>query len=176
MRGVWTIGGVASGLLLCYFGYTLSLKSTDTMSVYTSSALGFSFKYPSHYRIEERVVEKSHRYHYQISLIDAGWKPGYAGEDPPAIIIGVYQNPEQEPVSEWIQTNYYSNFKLAAGAYQATTTADLPAYAYHWSGAYQADEVVFANGDNIMYLYATYRSPDDGIRQDFAKVAASLKV
>ncbi len=154
----------------------------NTWKSYANAALGFGFKYPSRYYLEEREVGNAERSHFVVALTEdneenrlvrEGKSPGREG--PIAITVDVFQNLENLSTDAWVRTVGDSNFKLSSDN-KASTVQIGPemATAYHWSGLYEADSFVFAKNGLIYMATVTYIAPGDQTRVDAAGVFATL--
>lgn len=152
-------------------------------NVYHSDTYGITFTYPKNYILtEEDKGEGANAYHFIVLSEDT---PSYramldgtsdATEGPTAIMIKVYpgaantQTPE-----EWIKTTPSSNIaasadkKIIAGKVSGTD-----AYMYHWTGLYEADNVVLAHKGNIISIISTWSTADEPIRSVFAELFQSF--
>lgn len=152
----------------------------ETTQVYTSTSYGFSFTYPNTYVLEERELGSGERFHHNITLIDreAGANIPQNGEGPPSITIDVIQNDiDGLSVTEWVNNDSRSNFKLSPDSVLASTTvADREAVRYTWDGLYRGESVVFEHNGSIIMVSVSLFEPADTIRSNFAEILSSFQV
>lgn len=158
-------------------------KMPSEWKTYRNNAVGLEFKYPSKYYLEEKSGNDPLRKKYSViltedteenRLVREGKSPGREG--PVFIGIDAYQNfPNRETAIEWVKDNPDSNFKLSNGTYSEVFIAGEPAISYHWSGLYEADNLVFTNSAWIISAYVNYIDPNDDIKKDFPEIINTLR-
>jgi hypothetical protein len=177
---------VALGIIFLGDGKGVDVPSGGgDAKAYINLKYGFSFAHPADYFVIEMNRGTAERDHYQIVLL-ADTKENHdvvegrtTGRDGPvAITFDLYQNnlDKQTPES-WIKGESSSNYKLSSdGKIEETLVDEAPALKYHWSGLYEADNVVFEHGGYIVSVVVMYITPDDPIRKDFGIILDSVKL
>lgn len=156
--------------------------SAETFKTYRNDRYGISFSYPARYVVEENMVNEAERYHYQVVLVEntQTYQDIKAGkieptEYPPSITFDIFQNNlGQQSVEGWIKNTSDSNFKLSTGETASTTVTGRPALEYVWDGLYRGNSIVFAHGDTIIMITATYLDANDDIVRDFRELLTSV--
>jgi hypothetical protein len=181
MKNGWLMVGalILAALLGLGFWYSASFMPTleSVSATYSNQVHGFSFEYPKNYTLKEnQVLDNPDR--LSLSLIDSEALAQISenGEGPTAITVDVFPNREDTELKTWLEANSASNIRLSPpGVYATTTISGREAAVYTWDGLYQGLTIAIANRAEVMLLSVTYLTPEDKIKNDFAKVTASLK-
>lgn len=167
-----TLLGVA--LVLCAlavntasFGGTKSASADAGYTTYASSAHGVSFSYRDAYTM--RVQEGAEGRVWVLSTSPSG-----AAEEPPAITIRVFKNPQGLPLVEWAKQSPDSGFHLSDGRNHPGLVGGKVAMYYAHTGLYETDAVAVAVGNKVYLFEAGWMDAHDQIRRDFTVLLESV--
>ena len=144
-----------------------------TPVTFNSNELGLMFVYPGTYTLQTHEIGNDERMWTALTLIDTeilqqAIENG-ASEGPPAIAIQVFDNVEEYSLEEWIKGTSYSNYKLAITDDTLTPTivGGKEALAYRYSGLFETNATVVAQGDKIYMFSVDWLTPQDVNIHDF---------
>lgn len=142
-----------------------------------SSEEGLSFKYPVSYELSSRTEGSAERQWDVLVLLPKGYVPPQGGEGPPAITIGIFDNPEHLSLDAWIKGDARSNWKLAPdNAHLAqTTVGGEEALSYQHGGLYMQDAVAVMHNGKVYLFEGGWMNSDDQIRRDFANMLDTVQ-
>lgn len=142
-----------------------------------SSEDGVSFNYPDTYELSSRTEGNAERQWDVLLLLPRGYVPPEAGEGPPVISMSIFPNPEELSLTQWVQGDARSNWKMIVDerASRPTTVGGEPALWYHYSGLYEVDSVAAAHGGKIYLISGDWLDPADQIRQDFNNLIKTVQ-
>jgi len=151
----------------------------NQMQSYSSATHGIAFQYPQSYALEERTAQGASAPRHTIVIADreALAEAPENGEGPTSITVDIFPNPSGQTPEAWVRSNNQSNFQLAVNGTLATSNVSgKSAVAYTWDGLYRGDSYVFAHTGNILMFSVTYMTPEDTIRDDFARLLQTLEL
>lgn len=167
---------------IMYGRKTASNIDSDKLT-YSSQVYNLSFKYPNKYFVVERDETDGLNGYHSINLFEdtqanrdliSGKITG--AEGPVSISVKIFQNDQQQTLTDWLKTNPSSNLTLALQEASSSTLGFLPALAFTWDGLYRGDSIVAIRGVNVVVASVTYFAVSDIIRADFEKLVSSLKL
>ncbi len=155
---------------------TNSASDTRELKTYYDERYGIAFNFPDSYAISDRDPAAKH---HTIVLVDKVASASMPAESdgPPAVTIDIFSTPTTLLADKWIKNTQDSNYKLSGDTALATTSVNgIPAFAYPWSGLYQATSIVFPHAGRIYMMSVTFNSQTDLIVKDFAAIVASVQL
>lgn len=181
--GLLVVGVAAFGIAFATSRYLVSrLDGTGRVQTPQNNLLqyasedGLSFMYPSTYELSSRTEGNGERQWDVLVLLPAGYQAPQGGEGPPAIVVGVYPNPEALGLEQWVRGDNRSNFKLSSDeGLTPTSVGGKPALAYRHSGLYETDAVAVAAGDTVFVFSAGWLDTSDAIRSDFQNLLKTVQ-
>ena len=172
--------GITALSLAATFGvlWYASVRTTDrgaVLETHAHAALGIAFEHPDRYAVAVREGEG--RVTFTVAETSALRESPEAGEGPPTITIELFKSAlGSRGLDAWLKATPESNFALSPD--RALTDAFIAgerALAYGWDGLYRGNNIAFARGEDVYILSVTYLEEADGIRDDFAQLAASFR-
>lgn len=137
---------------------------------------GVSFKYPKTYGLSSRTEGEPGRQWDALVLLPRGYTPPQDGEGPPAITLGVFPNPQNLSLKEWVRGDSRSNFALSSDRkLSQVTVGGRAGLAYTHSGLYEHDAVAVAHTGKIFLFSAGWIEEGDPIRVDFQKLLSTVQ-
>lgn len=153
-----------------------SANDARQLKTYYDERYGIAFNFPENYEISDRDINAKHHTILIVDKVASSSVPADS-EGPTAITIDIFNSPSTLAADRWIKNTQESNYKLSNDAALATTTVStIPAFAYPWSGLYQATSIVFPHASRIYMMSVTYDAPSDLIVKDFAGIVASVQL
>jgi hypothetical protein len=144
---------------------------------YSSKEFGVSFLYPSEYVLTERDIDRTHRVHHAIALINKADIDPKASEGPRAITLDIFQNNlDKQTALGFITGSSDSNYKLGPGNIATTTHGVLEGLEYTWSGLYEGRSFVVSTPEYIYLFAATRIDPQDRIIADFDRLLKTVVI
>lgn len=141
-----------------------------------SSEDGISFMYPDTYELSSRTEGNAERQWDVLVLLPRGYVPPQGGEGPPAVLVGIFPNPEELSLDRWVRGDARSNLKLSADQkLSPMTVGGKEALAYRHSGLYETDAVAVAANGRVYIFAAGWIDEDDQIRRDLQNIIKSVK-
>jgi hypothetical protein len=145
-------------------------------SVYSSSDLDLSFRYPSSYTIETHQEGSAEREWHVLVFMPKNYIPPQGGEGPATITVSVYDNRERIPLETWIRGDARSNFKLSAdGALTPVVVGGESGLSYKHSGLYETDAVAVEHDEHIYVFAAQWQAADDETRQQLQDLLKTVQ-
>ncbi|NJL40327.1 MAG: hypothetical protein HC899_28955 [Leptolyngbyaceae cyanobacterium SM1_4_3] len=156
---------------------------SSNSTVYESDRLGFSFKVPNGFTIDNSLesaeIEAEYDFRGHIELwsnadyeaIQAGAYEG-GTEYPPNVSITVYNNPEQRSPQDWVEG---SNRFLRLGEYSTVMVAGQEAIAFESDGLYRNQEVVFPSPNSEDIVVISYAEGSEGYEQAFQEIISTFE-
>ena len=136
------------------------------MQTYINSSYGFSFTYPSIYKLTTREGDS----HFEVVLVNKKESEQPRSEGPTSINIHVYDNILLE---DWLKKNE-SNFSLAIDSGSTILFQGMQALQYSWDGLYQGKTIAFSRGGDVFALTGTYLEKGDSRYVDFENLVNSF--
>lgn len=136
------------------------------MQTYINSLYGFSFTYPSTYKL----TTNSEDGHFEVLLVDKKESEQVRSEGPTSINIDVYMDITLE---NWLKKNE-SNFNLATDSGSTIMFQGLEALRYSWDGLYRGKTIAFSRGGDVFALTGTYLDKGDARYVDFENLVNSF--
>ncbi|HYE23150.1 MAG TPA: PsbP-related protein [Candidatus Paceibacterota bacterium] len=156
---------------------------TDEILTYSNEEFGLSFEYPINLYLHERTdAGTPERSQLSLFLVEdteenrdvLEGRNTEPREGPIGITVDVYQNPEELPATEWVQTD--TNWTVANSSAEQIRVAEHDAVTFTWSGLYEGKTVVVTEGDKAYVLSTTWMSPEDTTISDFEAILNSLEI
>lgn len=144
---------------------------------------GYEFSYrkgPYGYITLEDTESKHSDYVTGVTLFNASEYEEYkasvdAREGPPAMRLRVYENPQKQFATAWVQQNQSEvNYNLKQGAESEEVVGGANAVRFRTDGLFTTDVYVVASGKHIYVLMGDYLEAKSLIRQDFSDLVDSF--
>lgn len=136
------------------------------MQTYINSLHGFSFTYPSTYKLSIRDENT----YFEVVLVDKDESEQLRSEGPTSINIHVYTDITLE---NWLKKNE-SNFNLATDSGSAIIFQGMRALQYSWDGLYRGKTIAFSRGGDVFALTGIYLDKGDARYVDFENIIDSF--
>jgi hypothetical protein len=151
------------------------------MQSYESPTYGLSFAYPLGYYLKEREAPEERP---QLSLVMVEdtqenrdvieGRATEAREEPTAITVDVYPNPDRLPAEDWVRAD--TNWTVRTSEAAPIGRGSVTGVTYSWSGLYEGKSVVISEGMRTYVFSVTWLTPEDAILASFDQVLASVEV
>lgn len=158
-------------------------QAPDGRATYSQSDIGLEFDYPEGpegYVVDERMpVDLGTGLIKNIILVrteDSLREPVVGGEQPPVILISVFENAKKQFPRTWADENVqYSNINLVTGEVKEATVGGANAISYMADGLYASENAVVAHGDHMYVITGQFMDQDSAIRRDYQAVVKSIR-
>jgi len=165
---------VSFGVTLAYFVISgLILGNAWVGKSYSNSGLHLAFRYPASYSLEEQVSELDHFAVYlTLPVLSISF---FSPKTPPPIAVDVYDNPGNQSLMNWLQSDRRSSFRLSGGTTTVSALSGHLTYRYDWGSPYVSTTVATAVGNKIYLFTVDSAGPDNAVRNDFSFLLGSVK-
>ena len=152
-------------------GFHPQSEAEVATSTYSNAALGFSFKYPDSYALQERDITINKAQVHIITLTQKGVVIPENNDGSTAITLSVFTVGKEASLPAWLQTTVETGGSFD---YQKGTLGSEPALVYTATGLYESDNIAAMHGGHGYILSSTWSSREDHILKDFNSLLSTV--